>query len=178
MLTSTALVLMMTIPGLALFYAGMVRKKNILATLMQSFAITCLMTMLWWVIGYSLAFTPGSTPYLGGFSRAFLNGVVYMHDDAKAVSLAPGGDHPRDGLCDVPDDLRDHHPGADLRLVCRPHEILGLDVVHGAMADRGLLPDRALGVGAVGLAWRQRSSTSPAARSCTSMPVSPVLPPR
>ena len=70
MLTSTALVLMMTIPGLALFYAGMVRKKNVLATLMQSFAITCLVTMLWWIVGYSLAFTPGSTPYLGGFSRA------------------------------------------------------------------------------------------------------------
>ena len=62
MLTSTALVLMMTIPGLALFYAGMVRKKNVLATLMQSFAITCLVTILWWVVGYSLAFTPGSAP--------------------------------------------------------------------------------------------------------------------
>jgi ammonium transporter, Amt family len=59
MLTSTALVLMMTIPGLALFYGGMVRKKNVLATLMQSFAITCVVTLLWWVIGYSLAFTPG-----------------------------------------------------------------------------------------------------------------------
>ena len=62
MLTSSALVLMMTIPGLALFYGGMVRKKNVLATLMQSFAITCLVTILWWVVGYSLAFTPGSTP--------------------------------------------------------------------------------------------------------------------
>jgi hypothetical protein len=58
MLTSTALVLMMTIPGLALFYAGMVRKKNVLATVMQSFAITCLVTIIWWVVGYSLAFTP------------------------------------------------------------------------------------------------------------------------
>jgi ammonium transporter, Amt family len=82
MLTSTALVLMMTIPGLALFYAGMVRKKNVLATLMQSFAITCLVTILWWVVGYSLAFTPGSGPYLGGFSRVFLNGVVFNHDAA------------------------------------------------------------------------------------------------
>ena len=60
MLTSTALVLMMTIPGLALFYGGMVRKKNVLATLMQSFAITCMVTLLWWLIGYSWAFTPGS----------------------------------------------------------------------------------------------------------------------
>jgi Amt family ammonium transporter len=80
MLTSTALVLMMTIPGLALFYAGMVRKKNVLATLMQSFAITCVVTILWWIVGYSLAFTPGSTPYLGGFSRLFLNGMTYQHD--------------------------------------------------------------------------------------------------
>jgi Amt family ammonium transporter len=80
MLTSTALVLMMTIPGLALFYAGMVRKKNVLATLMQSFAITCVVTILWWIVGYSLAFTPGRTPYLGGFSRLFLNGVAYQHD--------------------------------------------------------------------------------------------------
>jgi len=74
MLTSTALVLMMTIPGLALFYAGMVRKKNVLATAMQCFAITCLVTVLWMVIGYSLAFTEGSA-YLGGFSRAMLAGM-------------------------------------------------------------------------------------------------------
>ena len=83
MLTSTALVLMMTIPGLALFYGGMVRKKNVLATLMQSFAITCLVTVLWWLIGYSLAFTPGGTAYLGGFSRAFMNGMVYLKDAGK-----------------------------------------------------------------------------------------------
>jgi len=83
MLTSTALVLMMTIPGLALFYAGMVRKKNVLATLMQSFAITCLVTILWWMFGYSLAFTPGSSAYLGGTSRFFLGGVLYMHDAMK-----------------------------------------------------------------------------------------------
>ena len=83
MLTSTALVLMMTIPGLGLFYAGMVRKKNVLATLMQSFAITCLVSILWWAVGYSIAFTPGSTAYLGGFSRVFMDGVVYMHDAMK-----------------------------------------------------------------------------------------------
>jgi ammonium transporter, Amt family len=83
MLTSTALVLMMTIPGLGLFYAGMVRKKNVLATLMQSFAITCVVSLLWWAVGYSIAFTPGSTAYLGGFSRVFMNGMVYMHDAMK-----------------------------------------------------------------------------------------------
>src|ERR1700704_3081314 len=75
MLTSTALVLMMTIPGLALFYGGMVRKKNVLATVMQSFLITCLVTVLWMVVGYSIAFTEGTTPYLGGFSRVMLDGM-------------------------------------------------------------------------------------------------------
>src|ERR1700681_3586049 len=77
MLTSTALVLMMSVPGLALFYGGMVRKKNVLATLMQTFVITCLVTLLWWVIGYSWAFTPGSR-FLGGASRAFFNGLTFI----------------------------------------------------------------------------------------------------
>ena len=74
MLTSTALVLLMTIPGVALFYGGMVRRKNVLATVMQSFAVTCLVTVLWMVIGYSLAFTPG-TAVIGGTSRLFLSGM-------------------------------------------------------------------------------------------------------
>jgi Amt family ammonium transporter len=75
MLTSTALVLMMTIPGLALFYGGMVRKKNVLATVAQSFAVVCLVTVLWLVLGYSLAFTTGST-ILGGVSRVFMAGMT------------------------------------------------------------------------------------------------------
>jgi ammonium transporter, Amt family len=75
MLTSTALVLMMTIPGLALFYGGMVRKKNVLATVAQSFAVVCLVTVLWLVLGYSLAFTTGST-ILGGVSRVFMAGLT------------------------------------------------------------------------------------------------------
>ena len=93
MLTSVALVLMMTIPGLALFYGGMVRKKNVLATVMQSFAVTCLVTVLWAIVNYSTAFT-GGTPFLGGFSRAFLQGVVSdIAADTKKIpsvnSLAP-----------------------------------------------------------------------------------------
>jgi Amt family ammonium transporter len=84
MLTSTALVLLMTIPGLALFYAGMVRKKNTLATLMQSFACTCIVTILWWVIGYSWAFTPGVGSlggFIGGTTRWLMNGMVFVHGD-------------------------------------------------------------------------------------------------
>jgi Amt family ammonium transporter len=75
MLASTALVLMMTIPGLALFYAGMVRKKNVLATLMQSFAICCLVTIVWCVVGYSLAFTSGNA-YIGDLSQFMLKGFA------------------------------------------------------------------------------------------------------
>ena len=75
MLTSTALVLLMTIPGIALFYGGMVRKKNILGVVMQSFAITCLITILWTVVGYSLAFSEGNA-FVGGFERLFLAGMT------------------------------------------------------------------------------------------------------
>jgi Amt family ammonium transporter len=84
MLTSVALVLMMTIPGLALFYGGMVRKKNVLATVMQSFAITCLITVIWVVAGYSLAFTPGGS-FFGGLDRLFLNGMVFQKDAGKVM---------------------------------------------------------------------------------------------
>jgi Amt family ammonium transporter len=90
MLTSVALVLMMTIPGLGLFYGGMVRKKNVADTVMTSFAITCLITVLWAIVNYSTAFTEG-TPFIGGLSRAFLQGIV--SDIAKGIgnpnSLAP-----------------------------------------------------------------------------------------
>src|SRR3982074_3238579 len=82
MLTSVALVLMMTIPGLGLFYGGMVRKKNVGDTGMTSFAVTCLVTIIWVVCSYSMAFTAGS-PWVGGLSRAFLQGIV--SDIAKGI---------------------------------------------------------------------------------------------
>ena len=90
MLTSVALVLMMTIPGLALFYGGMVRKKNVGDTVMTSFAITCLISILWLVFTYSIAFRAG-TPFIGGLDRAFLQGIV--SDISKGIGnpnpLAP-----------------------------------------------------------------------------------------
>ena len=76
LLTSVALVLMMTIPGLGLFYGGMVGKKNVGDTVMTSFAITCLVTVLYFILTYSLAFTGGSS-FIGGFSRVFLQGIHY-----------------------------------------------------------------------------------------------------
>jgi ammonium transporter, Amt family len=82
LLTSTALVLFMTLPGLALFYAGLVRTKNVLSVLMQCFAICCLISLIWLVFGYSMAFDQSAIPGLiGGFSKAWLAGV-----DIDAVS--------------------------------------------------------------------------------------------
>ena len=80
MLTATAFVLLMSIPGLALFYGGMVRKKNMLSTLTQTFAIFCLIAVLWVVYGYSVAFSNGSgatAAFFGGFDKMMLSGVVY-----------------------------------------------------------------------------------------------------
>src|ERR1700753_362157 len=89
MLTSSALVLMMTIPGLGLFYAGMVRKKNMLATMAQSFAATGLITVLWMIIGYSIAFTTNAdanlNKYVGSFTDLFLSTMTLN----SVNSLAP-----------------------------------------------------------------------------------------
>jgi len=75
-LTATALVLFMTIPGLSLFYAGLVRTKNVLSILMQCFAITALISVIWLVAGYSIAFGPAESGFWGGLDKAFLNGVT------------------------------------------------------------------------------------------------------
>ena len=94
MLTSTALVLMMTVPGVALFYAGMVRKKNVLATMMQSFFICGLVSVLWVVVGYSLAFGDGNA-YVGDFSKVLLSGIAANWDKPFTVGSAdPAGTVP------------------------------------------------------------------------------------
>ena len=87
MMTSAAIVLMMTVPGVALFYAGMVRKKNVLATMMQSFFITALVTVLWMVAGYSIAFGEGGA-YFGDLSRMMLSGMAENWD--KPFTLGTG----------------------------------------------------------------------------------------
>ena len=86
MLTSAALVLMMTGPGLALFYGGLVRKKNVLATMMQSFAMMAVITLLWGLVSYSLAFGPG-TSFVGGFHNLFLRGVGAAPDPDYAGTI-------------------------------------------------------------------------------------------
>ena len=88
LLVATALVLMMNIPGLSLFYAGMVRKKNVLATAVQAFAVAALVTVMWFVVGYTLAFTNGGAlnPVIGSLSRAFGAGLQgSVHELARTV---------------------------------------------------------------------------------------------
>jgi ammonium transporter, Amt family len=89
MLTSTALVLMMTVPGLALFYGGMVRKKNVLSIVMQCFATTCIVTVAWMVLGYSWAFTDGGAmqSYLGGASQFMLKNMTLDSTNALAATI-------------------------------------------------------------------------------------------
>jgi hypothetical protein len=144
MITSSALVLMMTIPGLALFYGGMVRKKNVLATLAQSFGATCIITVLWMIIGYSIAFTAnpnaGTNNWIGGFNYLFLapmglNAVsslagtipesVYMFFQMTFAIITP----------------------ALIAGALADRMKFGLHVVHGPVADLRLLPHRPLGVG-------------------------------
>jgi Amt family ammonium transporter len=130
MLSSTALVLLMTIPGLALFYAGMVRKKNILATMMQSFTICCIVTIVWMVAGYSIAFTTGNA-YIGDFSRLLLNGIadhIVKGNDTQAFVLASG-------IKDVPD-MATTIPETVYMMFQMTFAIITPALIAGAFADR------------------------------------------
>nr|WP_280985127.1 ammonium transporter [Gluconobacter morbifer] len=104
MLVSTALVLLMTIPGLALFYGGMVRKKNVLATLIQSFMICCIASMVWMVAGYSLAFSNG-TPWIGGLSRFFLHGIADGFHDGVDTAFTLGAGTPAAAPMTIPESV-------------------------------------------------------------------------
>jgi Amt family ammonium transporter len=86
MTVSTLLVLMMTVPGLALFYGGLVRSKNMLSVLIQVFVVTCLIYILWAIYGYSVAFT-ANNPFMGGFSKIFLSGIT---PDSTAATFSKG----------------------------------------------------------------------------------------
>lgn len=106
-MTSALLVLFMTLPGLALFYGGLVRTKNVLSVVAQCFGIAGLVTILWWAIGYSFAFSEGRA-FLGGTGFAFFKGV-----DNGVGQGAPYGVKQR--LLNVPDDVCDYHSGAHRR---------------------------------------------------------------
>ena len=129
-LVSTVLVLLMTVPGLALFYAGMVRKKNVLAIMMQSFSLCAAMTIVWMVAGYSIAFTNGIgatqrlhgrfVPDLARWPGARLGQGVHPR---RRIGQSAADHHPGERVRDVPDGVRHHHPGAVVTGSSRrPHE--------------------------------------------------------
>jgi Amt family ammonium transporter len=147
MLVSTLLVIMMAVPGLALFYGGLVRSKNMLSVLMQVFVTFSMIVVLWVVYGYSLAFTEGNA-FVGGFDRLFLKGVF---DPATGRvrdggHLQQGRGHPRDRVRRLPGHLRRHHLLPDRRRLRRAHQVQRGAAVHGAVVHLQLCADRAHGL--------------------------------
>ena len=147
MLTSTALVLLMSVPALALFYGGLVRSKNMLSVLMQVFVGFSLITVLWFVYGYSLAFTTGNA-FFGGFDRLFLSGVF---DSAAGTVLArrdvqQSHADVRDRVRRVPGDVRRHHVLPDPGLARRAHQVLGSALVHDHLVHVRVHPRRSHGL--------------------------------
>ena len=112
-LTSTALVLFMTLPGLALFYGGLVYSKNLISVLIQCFAVACLMSIAWFIAGYSIAFTE-TGEYFGNLSKAFLSNVT---PESKFAGL------PETVFFYVSNDICYHNPSANSRSICRKSEI-------------------------------------------------------
>ena len=123
----------MTIPGIALFYGGMARKKNVLSILAQTTVICCALTLVWFAAGYSLAFGPGSA-FVGGLSHVFLNGLDINSMSGSIPTL-------------LPDDVRDSHGYADDRRLCGPHEVLGDAGLHGSLVAVRLFARVPLGLG-------------------------------
>ena len=132
MLTSAALVLMMSGPGLALFYGGLVRKKNILGTMMQTFAMMAVITVLWALVIYSLAFGTGGA-FIGGLHNVFLHGVPVRPADHGLCA-----DDSRADVHGLPVDVRDYYACVDYRGVCRTHEVFCDAGVHGAVEGASL----------------------------------------
>ncbi len=137
MLASTALVLMMTVPGVAMFYGGMVRQKNVLTMCMQAFATCCLTTVVWTVISYSLAFA-GEGPYLGDLSRLLLRGM-----DKDTLS----GTIPESVFMTFQMTFAIITPALITGAFADRMKFSALALVHGALGRLRLRADRPLGLG-------------------------------
>ena len=116
-LISAALVMLMTAPGLAFFYGGLVRRKNVLSTMMQSFFLLCLLSVQWVLFGYSLAFGPDIGAFIGSLSWI---GFTWRRHGAEPRLCRH---HSASAFCRFPDDVRGHHSGAHYRRICRTHEV-------------------------------------------------------
>ena len=167
MLTSMALVLMMTIPGLALFYGGMVRKKNVLSVLMQTFVTTCLVTVLWVVVAYSLAFRTNPddfyNAYFGGFDRVLLAG---MGKDTLQGTI------PESVFMCFQMTFAIITPALIIGSIVDRMKFSALIIFMCAVADPRLRTDLPIGCGAAASLQSRACSTSRAARSFTSTPAS------
>ena len=161
LIVATALVIMMSVPALALFYGGLVRSKNMLSVLMQVFVTFSMIVVLWCLYGYSLAFTEGNA-FFGGFDRLFMKGMF----DPATGDLRDGGDlqqgrlHPRAAVRRVPGDVRGDHLLPDRRRLRRAHEVHRGARLHGAVVHLQLLPDRAHGLVLDGPGRLHRARTS------------------
>jgi hypothetical protein len=140
MLTSSALVLLMTGPGLALFYGGLVRKKNVLATMMQSFAMMAIVTVTWAIFGYALAFGEGNS-IIGGLHNLFLRGVGAAPDPAYAATI------PAQTFMVYQLMFAIITPALITGAFAERHEIQRHGRVHGLAVNLGLQPNGAHGVG-------------------------------
>jgi Amt family ammonium transporter len=147
MLVATLLVIMMTIPGLALFYGGLVRSKNMLSVLMQVMVTFSLIVVLWFIYGYSLAFTEGNA-FIGGFDRLFLKGVFdpAAGTFAMAATFSKGVYIPEIVFVAFQATFAGHHLLPDRRRLRRAHQVLGGAAVHGAVVHLQLRADRAHGL--------------------------------
>ena len=152
-LASAALVMFMT-PGLALFYGGLVRSKNVLGTIMQSFFALGLVSVLFMMFGYTLAFGTDVGSIIGGLRFC-------LFERRRSGAVCQRSHHPAQRLHDLPDDVRHHHPRPDHRRRSRTHEVQGLCDVPGARGRSWSTPPSPTGCGAAagsGLpkAWRPR----------------------
>ena len=169
---ATGLVLFMT-PGLAFFYGGMVRAKNVLGMLMQNFFAMGLLAIVWVAIAFSLAFGNfGDGGFIGNLDFA-----GHAGRQARAWVRRPIGlHHPVRAVLRLPDDLRRHHPGADHRRHRRPVQVQRLRHVHRRVAGASSTRRWPTGCSAAAGWPRWALWTSPAARSCTSTPAPPPWP--
>ncbi len=160
MLTASVLVLFMTLPGLALFYAGLVRASNVLSVLMQCFAITCVVTLAWVVVGYSIAFGDGGAhnAWYGGFAKTFMSGV-----DLKALK----GSIPETVFAMFQLTFAIITPALVIGAYAERVQILRHASLQPALAAPRLLSRSPTGCGATAGWRREESWISPAARSCT-----------
>ena len=140
MLVSAALVLLMSGPGLALFYGGLVRKKNVLGTMMQTFAMMAVITVLWALVTYSLAFGEGSA-FIGGLHNVFLRGVGLTPDPKYAATI------PLQTFMVYQLMFAIITPALISRGLCRAHEVFCNGGFHGALGDLGVQPNGPHGLG-------------------------------